>query len=177
MKKLTVASFTIFISIIIAGLYGIIHDQVTYSISQEYFSKFKFRQFGIDPFLFGGERVAVGIIGFLATWWVGLLIGLTIGIIGFLYPDHFSMKRSITNAIKIIFLTTSLFAIIGFVRGRYYLVKRGVDWWLPDDLLNKRDFITVGSIHNYSYLGGGLGLLFAIIYMLVKKASLKTESL
>ena len=30
---------------LIAGLYGVLHDQLTYSISAEYFSDFKFYQF------------------------------------------------------------------------------------------------------------------------------------
>lgn len=30
---------------LIAGTYGILHDQVTYSIGPEYFTRFKFEQF------------------------------------------------------------------------------------------------------------------------------------
>ena len=58
----------------LAGFYGVVHDQVTYSISQEYFTRLKFLQFhyadfGLPP------RVLVGEIGFLATWWVGFIAG------------------------------------------------------------------------------------------------------
>src|ERR1035438_1926964 len=57
---------------VLAGLYGIVHDQVTYSISNEYFTRLKFSQFhyadfGLPP------RVFVAEIGFLATWWVGFV--------------------------------------------------------------------------------------------------------
>ena len=35
---------------LLAGLYGVVHDQVTYSISQEYFTRFKFLQFHYADF-------------------------------------------------------------------------------------------------------------------------------
>ena len=55
---------------IVAGIYGIVHDQITYTISPEYLTKLKFDQFhyaDIGP----PDRVFVAAIGFLATWWVG----------------------------------------------------------------------------------------------------------
>src|SRR6266567_3037820 len=59
---------------VLAGVYGVIHDEVTYSISAEYFTRLKFSQFhyanfGLPP------RVFVAEIGFLATWWVGFFAG------------------------------------------------------------------------------------------------------
>ena len=78
------------------------------------------------------------------------------------------MRISITMAIKIVFITTILFAFMGFLWGRYHLVATGVNWWMPDDLADKDNFIVVGSIHNFSYLGGITGLLIAIAYMIRK---------
>lgn len=62
----------------VAGLYGIVHDQVTYSISPEYFTKLKFNQFSYANFGLG-ERVFASTIGFLATWWVGFLAAWFLG--------------------------------------------------------------------------------------------------
>ena len=53
-----------------AGLYGIPHDQVTYSISSDYFTDLKFAQFHYANFGLP-RRIFVAEIGFLATWWVG----------------------------------------------------------------------------------------------------------
>ena len=58
---------------IVAGIYGVLHDQLTYSISPEYFTNLKFKQFHYADFGLG-DRVFVSCIGFLATWWVGLII-------------------------------------------------------------------------------------------------------
>ena len=57
---------------LLAGCYGIFHDQVTYSISEEYFTRFKFLQFSYADFGLP-PRVFVAEIGFLATWWVGFV--------------------------------------------------------------------------------------------------------
>ena len=82
MRKFAVFSATLFISILLAGLYGILHDQVTYTIAPEYFTKFKYGQFGFEPAWFGGHRQTVAAIGFLATWWTGIFIGLGLGLTG-----------------------------------------------------------------------------------------------
>lgn len=176
MRKFGILSSTIFIAVILSGIYGIIHDQITYSISSEYFTKFKYEQFGFKPEDYGGDRQAVAIIGFLATWWVGLWVGIIIGCVGLIYPNHKQMKKGMTKALLIVFVSAVVFGVIGFFRGRYHLSSAGVNWWLPDDLINKSDFITVGSIHNYSYLGGGIGLLITIIYIIRDNILLKKKN-
>jgi hypothetical protein len=160
---------TIIISIVIAGLYGIINDQITYTISPEYFTKFKYIQFNVNPAEFGGARQTLAVIGFLATWWVGCIIGIVFGLVGLIYKDHKVMLRMIYKAIAITFCITICTGFIGFLYGKLFLVKAGVDWWLPDNLVDKAGFITVGSIHNFSYFGGLAGLFAGVIYLIVKK--------
>src|SRR5512137_2235558 len=60
------------IGALVAGGYGVLHDQVTYSIAPEYFTNLKFKQFHFAN-LGLGDRVFVSAVGFLATWWVGLI--------------------------------------------------------------------------------------------------------
>jgi len=62
---------------VLAGAYGVVHDQVTYTISPEYFTKLKFAQFRYADWDLG-QRVYVGTIGFwprggLAGLWLGFL--------------------------------------------------------------------------------------------------------
>jgi hypothetical protein len=169
MRKFGVFATTTFIAILLSGLYGIIHDQVTYTISPEYFTRFKYQQFGFDPARFGGHRPTVALIGFLASWWMGIFIGILLGLTGLIFRHHKIMRRAIMNGIKVTLVTTILFAVIGFLWGNYYLVKNGAGWQLPDGLVDKNHFIVVGSIHNFSYLGGIAGMLLAIIYMVRRR--------
>ena len=166
MRKFAVFSATIFISILLAGLYGVLHDQVTYSIAPEYFTKFKYNQFGFEPQWFGGHRQTVAVIGFLATWWTGMFIGLVLGLTALIFKDHKAMSRAIRKAITVTFCFTIVTGISGFLYGRFVLTKTGVEWWLPDNLVDKNAFIIVGSIHNFSYLGGLLGLVAGIYYLI-----------
>lgn len=59
--------------------------------------------------------------------------------------------------------------LIGLAYGRFYLAYKGVDWWLPENLIDTKSFISVGSMHNFSYLGGLFGLIVGIIYSIKQK--------
>lgn len=165
MKKFLVFSATIFISSLTAGLYGAAHDQITYTISPEYYTKFKFIQFDVAPQNFGGYRPAVAIIGFLATWWTGVIIGLGLALSALIFSNHHLMCKAITRAILLVFCIAVAAAICGFFYGKYVLAEKGVNWWLPNDLTDQNTFITVGTIHNFSYLGGLIGLIAGIVYL------------
>jgi hypothetical protein len=69
----TQLSFLVWYSLLgalFASLYGIVHDQITYSLSFEYFETVKFAQFSYSDFG-APKRIFVAEIGVLATWWVG----------------------------------------------------------------------------------------------------------
>lgn len=165
---------SLIICIIIAGTYGIIHDQVTYSISQEYFTKFKYVQFGFEPQWFGGHRQTVGVIGFLASWWVGFILGFFLSIICMiLIKDSQKRSRTFYKSVFTIYLITIFSGILGFIVGKYYLIKTSVDWWLPENLQDVHTFIIVGSIHNFGYSGATLGFLTSISKLIYRSIKIK----
>ena len=50
MKKVGIFLLFLPAAVLTAGLFGMIHDQISYSVSDEYFTKFKFIQFQLlDP--------------------------------------------------------------------------------------------------------------------------------
>lgn len=169
MKKPGVFLLTLLIAVIMASLYGILHDQITYTISHEYYTKFKFIQFGLTDEglapVTPHQRTAVTLVGVLATWWTGIFIGLGLGVAGIRIKDPRVMFKAILQALGLVLVITIVAGIAGMLYGRFYLARTGVDWWLPEDLIHKRDYITVGSIHNFSYLGGLLGLIAGIIFL------------
>ena len=175
MKKLGVFVLTVIGSALLAGIYGIVHDQLTYTIAPEYFTKFKYAQFGFEPAWFGGHRPTVAVIGLLATWWVGLFIGTGLGLAALLLPDAASMRRALSRAIGLVYGTAILAGGVGFLYGRYHLARTGVAWWLPENLVHKNDFITVGAIHNASYIGGLAGLVVGLMYLLLTRYTLNAK--
>ena len=191
MKKIVAFILILIIAPIIGGIYGIVHDQITYSISEEYYTKFKFVQFGIENFVLGqnigtgkapeiilnNPRIGVAIVGFLATWWVGLIIGIFLNLIGL---KHRNGKEMFNTTIKAIALTTiiALFTgLIGLIFGKIFLVENSPNWFFPDNLIDRENFIIVGSMHNFSYLGGLIGLIIGIVFSLKQKRKYKSLTL
>lgn len=146
----------------LAGFYGVIHDQLTYSISPEYFTRFKYGQSGFEPAWFGGHRPTLVVIGFLATWWVGLLIGIIFNLSGLTLVARPMLVVTWRRAVLLTFGITVVAGVIGYFYGRFVLPKTGVTWWLPDYLQHPADFIAVGSIHHFSYGGGVVELLAGV---------------
>ena len=151
---------------ILAGLYGIIHDQLTYSISPEYFTRLKFAQFHYADFGVPA-RVFVAEIGFLATWWVGLFAGWFIARVSVPACSRPQAFRCCACGFLIVFACALGAAILGYVLGLFH----GSDystWQSMASALRIVDlpsFVRVAYIHNASYLGGLIGLILAIIYV------------
>jgi hypothetical protein len=151
---------------LLAGLYGIAHDQVTYSISSEYFTRLKFPQFryanfGLSP------RTFVAEIGFLATWWVGFFAAWFIARVTVpAFPRATAFRYSLRGFL-IVFVFAFATSIVGYVLGSLH----GSDYSGWEDLASELgivdlpNFVRVAYIHNASYLGGLLGLVGAIVHL------------
>jgi hypothetical protein len=48
---------------------------------------------------------------------------------------------------------------------RYFMTA----WRLPENLIDVKNFVAVGSMHNFSYIGGTTGLLAAIYFSLRRR--------
>ena len=165
MRKVATLLLTLVLLPFIAGLYGALHDQLSFSISSEYFTRFKYLQFDIEPAAFDGDRFTVAVIGFLATWWVGALLGLFLSGTALLQPDTLSMRGAIVRGVVITLGVAVVCALVGLAYG--WFLQEGVPqgWFLPAEVLDTHAFLSVGSMHNASYGGGVLGLIIALIDM------------
>jgi LytS/YehU family sensor histidine kinase len=169
-KKFLILLLIIGLAPIIGGLYGILNDQLTYTISPEYYTKFKFYQFGlIDLVNNTNPRMGVSVVGFLATWWVGLPIGIILGFVGLIHKNSKQMFYVSLKAIFVTIIVAFITGLIGLAYGKFYLANTGVNWWLPDSLIDTKNFIAVGSMHNFSYLGGLTGVIAGVIYSIVQR--------
>jgi hypothetical protein len=179
LKKFLTFILIIIIAPFIGGLYGIIHDQITYTISEEYYTKFKFIQFGLidmgNEAILPNPRLSVVAVGFLATWWMGIPIGMILGLVSLIHQDSRRMFKVTMKAYLITVGVALITGLIGLAYGKFHLSKVGVDWWLPENLIDTENFISVGSMHNFSYLGGVIGLVFGLIYSVMQKSKLKMD--
>lgn len=173
MKKFLTLLLVIGVAPLIGGLYGILHDQFTYTISPEYYTKFKFYQFGLmdigNEAIFPNPRIEVSVVGFMATWWMGLPIGVILGLTGLVHKNSRQMLHATLGAIVVTVVVAFATGMIGLAYGKLYLADTGVSWWLPENLIDKRNFIAVGSMHNFSYIGGLIGMIAGAIYNVRRK--------
>jgi len=157
-----------FAGAIVAGVYGILHDEVTYTISPEYFTKLKFDQFRwADVGL--PERVYVAEIGFLATWWVGLFVAWFLARRLLPGRPRGEAVRQIAVGFAIVVLTAVVFAAIAFAYGLWRGPGADYSSWEPllDHLgIDERwAFVRVAYLHNAGYLGGLAGLILALVLL------------
>lgn len=168
-KKLAIYVLTIIISVIIASVFGFLHNQISFSISNEYFTKFKFEQFGFVEYGIETPRLTSGIIGVWATWWFGLIIGVLFGLLGFFEKDWKVMFKKVIISIYRTILIVIVFGFLGKVIGKLVIVNFEFDWKLPKNLINQESFIIAGTIHVFSYLGGVIGLIYGVLFLVKSK--------
>ena len=171
MKKLLVFVLLILFAPLIAGLYGALHDQISYTVAPEYYTKFKFIQFDLLD-LEWPDRARAALVGFRASWWMGLPIGAIVGFAGFIQRDAARMWRVSLGAFAVAMAVTLSVGLCGLAWG--FLATRGgihradyAGWFVPADVVDLRRFLCAGTMHNASYLGGLAGLVAACVYQLV----------
>lgn len=172
MKKIGVFVLIILISVLLASLYGALHDQVTYSISSEYFTVFKFDQFGFQEWGNQTPRLTTALIGVLATWWFGLAIGIFQGLVGFIHNDYKLMLNYVLKSIFITLAITLVFGFIGFLV-EYFNNEVYENCCYPYTIKDGKSFKIVGSIHNYGYTGGEIGAFAGVVYQIIMKKKIK----
>lgn len=171
MSKIAVFVALLFIAVAVAGFYGALHDQISYTVSPEYFTKFKFRQFGLLD-LAWPDRARAAWVGFLVSWWMGIPIGWLVGAVAFIHRDARQMFRVGLASYGVAVATTLLVGLCGLAWG-FWTTRNGINranyagWFMPDDVVNLRRFLCAGWMHNSSYLGGLLAIGAAWLYQLV----------
>ena len=168
MKKVIVFIVILVFTPLICGIYGILHDQFTYTISPEYYTKFKFIQFQTAEAI--PNRLVVSIVGFMATWWVGIPLGIVLALTGLIHKDWREMLKIYLKSIIRIIPVAFLVGLIGLFYGWGFHKESDLHWFFPDNLIDTKQFMMVGSMHNFSYVGGVIGLIVGVIYQIIVKS-------
>ncbi|MFT3920678.1 hypothetical protein [Cloacibacterium sp.] len=166
------------LSALIAGIYGIIHDQITFTISSEYYTKYIFLQYNLVQVEGDSRiihpRILVVLVTFLSTWWFPLISGLIIVIFNLIQNTWKMFLKTSVLAMLISSLITVFSAIIGFILGSLIISKLPkyyfADWcFIPDKLNDYENYITAGTMDAFNFFGGILGLIVAIFYSYKKR--------
>jgi hypothetical protein len=179
MKKIGIFVLFLPAAMLVAGLFGIIHDEISYSVSNEYFTKFKFIQFRLlDTNL--PDRFRAGQVGFLTSWWMGIPLGILCGLAGFIQRSPSLMRHALIWSLPVTVTFTFAIALAGLVYG--WCRTETIDlasyrgWFIPADVNELRRFLCAGYMHNAAYLGGSLSVPVAWLFHLIFRARNSTPS-
>jgi len=148
------------------GLYGIVHDEITYTLCPEYFTRLKFAQFGWADFGLP-PRLHVAEIGFLATCWVGFIGVWFLARLALSHRDSKDQVRQhVMGGVLLMLAGGVLGGLIGNFFQMHWLGLDAPDWdtmAAEHSITDVAAFTRVASIHNGSYLGGLAGLTAGLI--------------
>jgi hypothetical protein len=163
---------TVAFCVLVAVLYGELHDQITAHLCVQYFSVGHPDIFHTaSPFL-----LAVG-WGFVATWWVGAGLGIPLAaLMRWGSPPRLKLA-DVLGAIAILALAMAVCALCAGMAG-YWSARSGVilppDDWAP--IVSRRiwpGFLADLWAHRTSYLigiVGGLGVMVYAVSLRVRRA-------
>jgi hypothetical protein len=158
-RKLALFPVLLAVGCMIAGLYGALHNQISFSVSPDYFFTFKFHQFGIPENL--RNRVGASIVGFFASWWMGLIIGIPILLIGLILPDRKTYLTHTLVAFMVVAFTALAIGLGALLYGHFKIPEA---------------FDRAGNMHNFSYLGGGIGIITGSAYLIMVRRRITRHS-
>lgn len=152
------------LSIGAAVFYGVIHDQITARLCLEYFT------IAHPPVINSNSPTVQGLVwGVIATWWVGLLLGVPLAIVartGEAPPwDVKPILRPMAILLGVMALCAFVAGLIGFTLAARGIISIGAGW--ADEISPQQHirFVTVAWAHNASYLSGFVGGMVLIIYV------------
>jgi hypothetical protein len=149
----------------LAGCYGALHDQISYSISPEYFEKLKFHQFSYANFGWP-RRVFASEVGFLASFWVGLAGGWFIARAAVAAAQPISRNqivKSFAIVAAITLLGGAMGALAGVIASRAGDLSGWEHWQRDLDIRQIRPFVVVAYLHAGSYIGALAGIIAAVV--------------
>lgn len=156
------AILLMWIGIAVAGaaIYGVINDQITATISPEYYAVFKRQQFAPVLEHIGlmdaPMRLQAVAIGALATWWYGLFLGIMLGISGIVgrYAP-LSTRRYVLAVGGVMAITFGVSILFGAVAYLTEPLTRpdAAHWPFLTGIRDIRRAYAVGWWHNGAYLG------------------------
>jgi hypothetical protein len=166
-----------------AILYGVLNDQITSSISWEYFYYGKGLEEQLGPQTPPATlplHLAAALVGVKATWSAGLLIGVAL-----LLANNPSKRlprrlrnRDLLTLIPLVFLVTACVGALGGCLGYTGLPARWNDDFaqmLRHNEWRPHRFIAVYGVHLGGYVGGAIATTLAVLRIRQKRRALMSN--
>jgi hypothetical protein len=144
---------------VLASIYGFIHDQITFAISEEFFTKFRFNNYDMPEAWH--PRARAGMIGVMNAWKAGIPFGIILTFVG---KIHQNTRKLLFYTIYAYILTFSLSFVFSMIA--FYLPATpditSVQQHMPENILDPEAFQRVVQMNNFGYVGGIIGMILGI---------------
>jgi len=100
---------------------------------------------------------------------MGLIMGTILGLVGLIHVDGRQMLHATLRAMGIAVIVVLVSGFIGLVCGYLFFTTSGDGWSFPSGIEDRRNYSTVGFMHNFGYLGGVLGVIAGIVASVVNQ--------
>ena len=142
--------------VLLAVGYGILHDQITARVCVEYFTV------GHEPIFGTDDPTLLGLgWGVLATWWVGVMLGVPLAVVARAGSRPKRDAASLVRPLLILMAASAACALAAGIAG--WILARGGWLHLPEPLASRVPpqkhvtFLADACAHSASYLAGFLG--------------------
>ncbi len=174
MVKLALVPLLFLIACLFAGIYGAVHNQISYTVSPEYFTQFKFHQFRISEVI--PERVGAAIVGWNAAWWMGIVIGMILIPFGLLIRGNANYFWAMIKVFGVVAVTTLIVGLTALAIA-FIVVDAEVAGEISrygNEMIDDVAFARAGTMHNFSYLGGLVGIITGGMTVIRQRRRLNT---
>jgi len=114
------------------------------------------------------NRLGASLVGWHASWWMGLIIGIPVYFAALFVRGNRLAIKVFLKAAMIVVILTLLLGVIALVIGYFSISDTTLPSWMNGkNITNPVAFSRAGNMHNFSYLGGLVGLLSGLIFTII----------
>ena len=157
------------VACLFAGIYGAVHNQISYTVAPEYFTQFKFHQFRISETI--PDRIGAAIVGWNAAWWMGIVIGIVLIPMGLVIRGNANYFWSMIRLFGVVAITTLIVGLTALAIAYAIVDIESVGEIAPygNQVIDDVAFARAGTMHNFSYLGGLIGIVTGGVSILLQR--------
>jgi hypothetical protein len=104
---------------------------------------------------------------------MGLIIGVPILLVGLMMPDAKAYLSRILIAFAVVAATVLVVGLGALAHASSSITAFDLpDYWYPDGVTDRVAFARAGTMHNFSYMGGFVGIITASLYLVAERIRL-----
>ena len=114
-------------------------------------------------------RVGVAKVGILNTWSYSLVISIVLALAGLIHANTKKTIQYTTQSFFIAIAFAFISGITGWLIAYFFSIQDFDNLKLPQNIDDGKPFKTVQLIHNFSYMGGIIGMLIGLGWQFYKR--------